>query len=90
MLQITPEERQALRLLAAGLPADAIAARLATSEFDLQVQLRTLFARMGAASQGDAVKIARRRGLLAPSGAADNLDSAVSISGSPVRHTCRH
>ena len=74
MLHITPDERYALGLLAAGQPQARIAARLGITGFELELQLRTLFARMGAASATDAVNIAIRRGLLYP--AADgNLDS---------------
>ena len=68
MLHITPDERQALRLLAAGQARARIAARLGITTFELELQLRTLFARMGAASPTDAVNIAIRRGLVYPAG----------------------
>jgi DNA-binding CsgD family transcriptional regulator len=64
MLHITPHERRTLRMLAMGTPAGAMASQLGTSEFALEIQLRTLFARMGAASAEDAVAMAVRRGLL--------------------------
>ena len=76
VLHITPHERLTLRMLAMGTPARTMASQLGTSEFSLEVQLRTLFARMGAASAEDAVAMADRRGLLAPPGHSDYLDSA--------------
>ena len=87
VLHITPHERHALRLLAEGEPARTIATRLGTSEFELEVQMRILFARMGAASSADAVNIALRRGLLAPAAGGDHLDSA-NVEFSPSRSTC--
>lgn len=86
VLHITPDERHALRLLADGQPASMIATRLGTSEFELEGQLRTLFARMGAASPADAVNIALRRGLLAPPGGEDYLDCS-HVEFSPFRST---
>ena len=73
MLHITPDERHVLRLLAAGQPRARIAARLGITGFELEIQLRTLFARMGAASAADAVKIAARRGLLSPAAIGEPL-----------------
>jgi len=54
VLTITPLERAALQLLANGKACDAVA----------NCDLRTLFAKMGAASQAEAVEAACRRGLL--------------------------
>jgi len=88
VLHITPHERHALRLLAEGEPARTIATRLGTSECELEVQLRTLFARMGAASSADAVSIALRRGLLGPARGGDDLDSS-DVEFSPSRSTYR-
>ncbi len=64
MLQITPKERAALRLLAGGHAAKEIADCLGFSESELDAQLAMLFLRMGAVSQIEAVAAARRRGLL--------------------------
>jgi DNA-binding CsgD family transcriptional regulator len=75
VLHITPDERQVLRLLAARQPRTRIAAHFGITGFELELQLRTLFARMGAASAADAVTIAARRGLLSP-GADGDPDSA--------------
>ena len=65
-LQITPWERTALELLANGKRADEIAGRLGISEGKVEAHLTTLFARMGAASQTEAIAAAFRRGLLTP------------------------
>lgn len=86
VLHITPHERRTLRMLAIGTPAGAMALQLGTSEFALEIQLRTLFARMGAASAEDAVAMAVRRGLLAPPGNPDYLDSA-DVEFPPSRST---
>ena len=75
MLHITPDERQILRLLGAGQPLPTIAARLGIAGFDLELQVRTLFARMGAASAPDAVRIATRRGLLSNASGDGHLDN---------------
>ena len=85
MLHITPDEQQVLRLLAAGQPPDTMAARLGITGFELERQLRTLFARMGAASATDAVNIADRRGLLSPAGGDGDLDCHVEFR--PSRST---
>ena len=86
VLHITPRERLTLRLLAAGIPVHEMASQLGTSEFELELQLRTLFARMGAASPADAVAGALRRGLLASPGSADHLDSG-DVDFPPSRST---
>ena len=65
-LQITPWERTALELLANGKRADEIAGRLGISAGKVEAHLTTLFARMGAASQTEAIAAAFRRGLLTP------------------------
>jgi DNA-binding CsgD family transcriptional regulator len=54
VLTITPLERAALQLLANGKPCDELA----------NCDLRTLFEKMGAASQAEAVEAACRRGLV--------------------------
>ena len=65
MLHITPWERSALELLATGTSPREIAGRLGVSEPEIELRLSTLFARMGAATQADAIAAAGRRGLLA-------------------------
>ena len=89
MLHITPDERQILRLLGAGQPLPTIAARLGIAGFDLELQVRTLFARMGAASAPDAVRIATRRGLLSNAAATATSTTAMSISDPPARLICK-
>jgi DNA-binding CsgD family transcriptional regulator len=64
MLHITPAERDALRLLAAGATAQGIADHLALSAPDVESLVRGLMVRMGAESQADLIAVARRRGLL--------------------------
>jgi DNA-binding NarL/FixJ family response regulator len=64
VLHITPWERAALELLAAGTTTSDIAGHLGIPEPEMQLRLNTLFARMGAASPADAVSVAARRGLL--------------------------
>ena len=65
MLHITPWERAALELLAAGTNTRDIASHLGIPETEMQLRLNTLFARMGAATPADAIAAAFRRGLLA-------------------------
>jgi DNA-binding NarL/FixJ family response regulator len=65
VLHITPWERSALELLAAGVNPSEIAGRLGLSEREIQLRLTTLFSRMGASTPADAVAAALRRGLLA-------------------------
>ena len=64
MLQITPSDREALRLLAAGRSNNDVAAGLGISTREVEAQLTRLFAAMGAATQGEALAAAQRRGLL--------------------------
>lgn len=64
VLQITPVERVALQLLAEGWTATALASRLGMNEREIEVQLRTLFTKMGASSQTEALAAALRRGLV--------------------------
>jgi DNA-binding CsgD family transcriptional regulator len=65
MLQITPSDREALRLLATGRSTGDVAAGLGISAVEMATQLRRLFAAMGAATQAEAIADAQRRGLLA-------------------------
>ena len=64
MLHITPWERAALELLAAGTPTGVLAERFGTSEVDLEARLSKLFARMGVLGRAEAVDAAFRRGLV--------------------------
>jgi DNA-binding NarL/FixJ family response regulator len=64
VLHITPAERTALQLLADGKATEDIAWGLGLSERTVELQLTTLFERMGAASRTEAVAAAWRRGLL--------------------------
>jgi DNA-binding NarL/FixJ family response regulator len=65
VLHITPRERSALELLAAGTSTSDIARHLGIPEPEMQLWLNTLFARMGAPTTADAIAAAFRRGLLA-------------------------
>ena len=64
VLHITPAERSALQLLATGKATHEIAGHLGTNEGDLDARLSGLFARMGVASQTEAIVVALRRGLI--------------------------
>lgn len=63
-LQITPREREALRLLANGHTTTDVAVSLGISRPDTTTLLAQLFAAMGASTQADAIAAAQRRGLL--------------------------
>ena len=63
VLHITPSERTALELLAAGRAAHDIARLIGIAERDLEGYLAALFSRLGVSSRSDAVTAARRRGL---------------------------
>jgi DNA-binding NarL/FixJ family response regulator len=64
VLHITPWERAVLQLLADGTATEAIADRLGTNAREIETRLTTLFARMGAGGQTEAIAAAFRRGLL--------------------------
>jgi len=64
VLQITPQERAMLQLLANGHEGLEIAGRLGVSERELEAGLTNLLATMGARSRSEAVALASRRGLL--------------------------
>ena len=64
MLHITPWERSALQLLAAGTPTAQLAVNLGVAEGDVTGRLSALFSKLGAATETDAVNAALRRGLL--------------------------
>ena len=65
MLHITPSERRALQLLAPGHTPPDVAGGLGISSRETEAMLARLFAAMGAATVGEAVAAAHRRGLLA-------------------------
>jgi DNA-binding CsgD family transcriptional regulator len=64
LLQITPLERQALRLLANGHTPYNVATGLGLSVLESESLLTKLFAAMGAGTPAEAVASAHRRGLL--------------------------
>ena len=64
VLQITPWERDALQLLAAGVADDEIAAMLAISEGTANSYLAYLFEKLGVTSRSEAVMAATRRRLV--------------------------
>jgi DNA-binding NarL/FixJ family response regulator len=64
MIQITPWERLALELLAAGSSASQISRHFGVSEHEVALRLSRLFTKMGATSEVEAVAAASRRGLL--------------------------
>ena len=66
VLQITPSERYALRLVAQGAPASQIGVMLGLAPADIDPFLAALFTRLGVTSRADAVRVASRRGLLVP------------------------
>jgi DNA-binding NarL/FixJ family response regulator len=66
VLQITPSERDALRLMADGKANREIARDLGISEGAAEPHLTALFERMGASSRTEAIAAAVRRGLLHP------------------------
>ncbi|HSK08597.1 MAG TPA: LuxR C-terminal-related transcriptional regulator [Vicinamibacterales bacterium] len=64
MLHITPEERASLQWLADGRDSSHIAWELGISEREVEGQLASLFARMGARTTTEAIAAATTRGLL--------------------------
>jgi DNA-binding NarL/FixJ family response regulator len=64
VLQITPEERTTLQLLADETTTQAIADHLGASEYEIEARLALLFAKMGATCRTEAIAAAVRRGLL--------------------------
>ena len=67
VLQITPSERYALQLVAQGAPTSQIGELLGLVPADIGSFLAALFARLGATSRAEAIRVASRRGLLMPS-----------------------
>ena len=70
MLQITPEERAALQLLAEGKGRLELAASLDIPEVEVDLRLRVLFSRMGVRTVREAAAEGVRRGLLTGAGVA--------------------
>ena len=66
VLQITPWERDALQLAAQGAPTSLIGVMLRLAPADIDPFLAALFARLGAKSRAEAIRVASRRGLLVP------------------------
>ena len=64
MLQITPDERTALQLLAEGRSRIELARSLDVSEVEVDSRLRGLFSRMGVRTAREAAAECARRGLL--------------------------
>ena len=62
--ELTPREREILRLLAEGLANREIAAQLGLSDHTVKFHLRAVFSKLGAHSRTEAVSLAVRRGLL--------------------------
>ena len=62
--QLTPREREALQLLAEGLPNKAIADRLGISEHTVKFHVNSLMGKLGAQSRTEPVTRATRLGLL--------------------------
>jgi DNA-binding NarL/FixJ family response regulator len=65
VLHITPLERTVLECLANGAALREIAGRLGLDEREVELNLTTLFVRMGVRTRAEAVAAAVRRGLLA-------------------------
>jgi len=63
VLQITPDERNALRLIHEGRCRCEVAASLEVSERELESRLAVLFAKMGVASEREAADECAKRGL---------------------------
>ncbi len=62
---LTPREREVLRLMGAGLPNAAIAARLHVAVSTVKTYVNGIFGKLGATSRTGAVARARALGLLA-------------------------
>lgn len=63
-VRLTGQEVELLHLLAGGLPLDAVARRLHTSERTVRRRMRAICDRLGCSSSIEAVVWAARRGLI--------------------------
>jgi DNA-binding NarL/FixJ family response regulator len=63
-VELTSQELELLRLLAGGLPLDAVARRLHTSERTVRRRVRAICDRLGCGSSIQAIVWAARRGLI--------------------------
>lgn len=61
---LTPRQHEVLELIADGLPAKAVSARLGVTETTVRTHIREILRELGAHSQLEAVANARRKGLL--------------------------
>lgn len=61
---LTPREREVLRMLSEGLANKQIAARLAISEHTVKFHIASVYEKLGATSRTEAVRIGVRRGLV--------------------------
>jgi DNA-binding CsgD family transcriptional regulator len=64
LLQITPGERHALRLIAQGRAFREVGQCLGVPQSEVGIHLTTLFAKLGARSRAEAVAEASRRGIV--------------------------
>ena len=64
VLKITPGERAVLQLLADGKRTSEIAIRLRVPECQIDAQLTTIFAKLGAANRTEAIVAAFKQGLV--------------------------
>lgn len=62
--ELSPREREVLKLIALGLPNKTIATRLAISEHTVKFHVASVLAKLGAASRTEAVHLGARRGLI--------------------------
>ena len=62
--ELTNRQHEVLALLADGVRAQEIAARLGLSETTVRNHIRSILSRLGCHSQLEAVALARRQGLL--------------------------
>jgi DNA-binding CsgD family transcriptional regulator len=78
VVRITPSERDALQLVAQGTPTSRIGMMLGLVPADIGSFLEALFARLGATSRAEAIRVASRRGLLMPSLNGPAIDSVAT------------
>ena len=62
--ELTPREREVLRLLAAGKPNKLIGADLAITEVTVKSHVQSVFRKLNVLSRTEAISVANRRGLL--------------------------